>query len=168
MTEPILIPLSKIQPNPYQPRIVDDPEHIEKLARSIAADKLLQVPMARNHGHNRSCELAFGHSRRKAFEWLRDNWKAQGLTDRYTGYTVMPLEVVELTDEEMYRYAITENVQRKDLNPIEQLFAKLKHWLRAAQFRSIDGACTSIAAILNTLSPAECANYLRNAGYASV
>jgi transposase len=55
-----------------------------------------------------------------------------------------------------------------DLNPIEQLFAKLKHWLRAAQFRSIDAACTSIAAILDALSPSECANYLRNAGYASV
>jgi transposase len=55
-----------------------------------------------------------------------------------------------------------------DLNPIEQLFAKLKHWLRAAQSRSIDTACTSIAAILDALSPTECANYLRNAGYASV
>lgn len=55
-----------------------------------------------------------------------------------------------------------------DLNPIEQLFAKLKHWLKAAQSRSIDTACTSIAEILDTLSSTECANYLRNAGYASV
>jgi ParB/RepB/Spo0J family partition protein len=114
-----LISLRLINDNPYQPRTIDDPEHIEKLARSIAADDLLQKPAARNHGPNGSCELAFGHSRRKAFEWLRDNWQAQGLADRYTGYTVMPVEIRELTDEEMYRFAVSENVQRKDLSPID-------------------------------------------------
>lgn len=126
MTEQ-LISLRLISDNRYQPRTVDDPEHIEKLARSIAADDLLQKPTARNHGKNGLCELAFGHSRFKAFEWLRDNWQAQGLADRYTGYTVMPVNVEELTDEAMYRFAISENVQRKDLNPIE-LAAAMKRY----------------------------------------
>ena len=42
-----LIPLTKVLDNPYQPRTVDDPEHIEKLARSIAADGLLQLPQGK-------------------------------------------------------------------------------------------------------------------------
>jgi putative transposase len=54
-----------------------------------------------------------------------------------------------------------------DLNPIEQVFAKLKTLLRKAAARSIDTVSAAIAHILATYTPAECANYLRNAGYAS-
>ncbi len=52
-----------------------------------------------------------------------------------------------------------------DLNPIEQLFAKLKHWLRKAAKRTIEAVCTAIAQTLNTLTPIECRNYFINAGY---
>jgi putative transposase len=55
-----------------------------------------------------------------------------------------------------------------DLNPIEQLFAKLKHWLRRQQARSYDALCNAIAKILETVTPDECANYIQNAGYASI
>ncbi len=54
-----------------------------------------------------------------------------------------------------------------DLNPIEQLFAKLKHWLRRISARSWDQLCDAIAIILGKLEPKECANYIRNSGYAS-
>jgi transposase len=54
-----------------------------------------------------------------------------------------------------------------DLNPIEQVFAKLKHFLREAASRSIDTVTASIADILDRFTPQECANYLTNAGYAS-
>jgi len=54
-----------------------------------------------------------------------------------------------------------------DLNPIEQVFAKLKTLLRKAAARSIDAISEAIAHILTTYTPAECANYLRHAGYAS-
>ena len=54
-----------------------------------------------------------------------------------------------------------------DLNPIEQAFAKLKHWLRNAQARSIEEIHRSIAAILERFKPGECAAYLKNSGYAS-
>ena len=54
-----------------------------------------------------------------------------------------------------------------DLNPIEQAFAKLKHWLRNAQARSIDETYNSIGTILDRFQPKECAAYLKNAGYAS-
>ena len=54
-----------------------------------------------------------------------------------------------------------------DFNPIEQLFAKLKALLRKAAERSVDGLCNRIASLLNAFTPEECANYFRNAGYAS-
>jgi transposase len=55
-----------------------------------------------------------------------------------------------------------------DLNPIEQLFAKLKHLLRAAEQRTVETTWSKAGALLDIVSPAECANYLTNSGYASV
>ena len=52
-----------------------------------------------------------------------------------------------------------------DLNPIEQVFAKLKHLLRKAQARSQDAVCTTIGELLRTYTPQECRNYLTNSGY---
>src|SRR6476660_7577314 len=52
-----------------------------------------------------------------------------------------------------------------DLNPIEQLFAKLKHWLRNAAGRSVDAVSNAIGHILGTVTTDECANYFANAGY---
>ena len=54
-----------------------------------------------------------------------------------------------------------------DLNPIEQVFAKLKALLRKADERSIEATWRRIGALLDHFSPQECANYLVNAGYAS-
>ena len=53
-----------------------------------------------------------------------------------------------------------------DLNPIEQMFAKLKHLLRKANARTVDAICTAIGEILRAFTPQECANYFRNSGYA--
>ena len=55
-----------------------------------------------------------------------------------------------------------------DLNPIEQVFAKLKHLLREAQERTREATWRRIGLLLNRFPPAECARYLANAGYASV
>lgn len=54
-----------------------------------------------------------------------------------------------------------------DLNPIEQVFAKLKHLLRKAQARSYDALLEATAKLLDAFTPGECANYLRNSGYAA-
>ena len=54
-----------------------------------------------------------------------------------------------------------------DLNPIEQVFAKLKALLRKAAKRSTEALWATIGALLATYSPTECGNYLRNSGYAS-
>ena len=53
-----------------------------------------------------------------------------------------------------------------DLNPIEMLFSKLKHWLRKAAARTQDAVCDAIANILETVTASECANYFIEAGYA--
>jgi len=50
-----------------------------------------------------------------------------------------------------------------DLNPIEQVFAKLKHLLRRAAARSF---AATIATLLESFTPQECANYFANSGYA--
>ena len=54
-----------------------------------------------------------------------------------------------------------------DLNPIEQVFAKLKILLRKACKRSVEATWRCIGMLLDQFSPAECANYLRNSGYAN-
>lgn len=52
-----------------------------------------------------------------------------------------------------------------DLNPIEQLFAKLKHLLRKAQARTQETVCAAIGELLGAFKKDECANYLKNSGY---
>lgn len=52
-----------------------------------------------------------------------------------------------------------------DLNPIEQLFAKLKHRLRNAAARTTDTVCDAIGHILEAVTPQECRNFFANAGY---
>ena len=52
-----------------------------------------------------------------------------------------------------------------DLNPIEKLFAKIKHHLRKAQARSVEAVCQTIGQILATVTPQECSNDLTYAGY---
>ena len=54
-----------------------------------------------------------------------------------------------------------------DLNPIEQVFAKLKLLLRKAARRTIEATWRQIGSLLGAFSPTECANYFRNSGYAS-
>ena len=54
-----------------------------------------------------------------------------------------------------------------DLNPIEQVFAKLKHLLRKAAERSKEAVWRRIGTLLDQFSPKECENYLKNSGYGS-
>ena len=55
-----------------------------------------------------------------------------------------------------------------DLNPIEQVFAKLKHLMRKAQPRDVEATWRKVGQLLDLFSPRECANYLANSGYGSV
>ncbi len=51
-----------------------------------------------------------------------------------------------------------------DLNAIEQAFAKIKHWMRDAQKRTVEDTWQHLGALLATIEPRECQNYIRNAG----
>jgi transposase len=53
-----------------------------------------------------------------------------------------------------------------DLNPIEQVFSKLKHLLRKAAARTVETVCAAIGQLLGTFTKDECANYFKNSGYA--
>jgi len=54
-----------------------------------------------------------------------------------------------------------------DLNPIEQVFAKLKTLLRKADERTVEATWRRIGSLLDCFTPAECANYFKNSGYAA-
>lgn len=110
-----LVILDLIDPNPYQPREKEDPEHVQKIADSIAADGLMQVPVGRRVGDR--VQLAFGHSRLAAFKLLA----AKGYSAQ------MPVYVRDLTDEEMFRMGIGENLARKDLTPLEEARAMARY-----------------------------------------
>ena len=55
-----------------------------------------------------------------------------------------------------------------DLNPIEMMFAKLKELLRRTEARTVDALWAAIGRLIDQITPAECANYIRHCGYASV
>jgi len=55
-----------------------------------------------------------------------------------------------------------------DLNPIEQTFAKIKHWMRMAQKRGVEETWRHVGKLIGTITSQECQNYIQNAGYASI
>jgi len=55
-----------------------------------------------------------------------------------------------------------------DLNPIEQVFAKVKHFMRKAEERTVEATWKKVGNVLDLFEPSECLNYIRNAGYVSV
>jgi transposase len=55
-----------------------------------------------------------------------------------------------------------------DLNPIEEMFSKLKRLLRKANERTVEARWRRIGKLLHHFSPTECANYIRGAGHASI
>jgi ParB family chromosome partitioning protein len=98
------VALDLIDPNPFQPRQVFDDESLQELTRSIQVQGLLQPVLLRRSGER--FQLVVGERR----------WRAA----RAAGLSAIPAQVREsVSDEEMLELALLENVQRKDLNPIE-------------------------------------------------
>lgn len=102
-----LLPLAQIQPNPFQPRRHFDPEALAELAASIRAQGVLQPVLVRPSGSG--YELVAGERR----------FRAAGLA----GLSQIPALIRPLGDEGSLQVAIIENLQRADLNPIEQAAA---------------------------------------------
>lgn len=98
------IPIMDIGPNPYQPRTRFDEEALRELADSIKATGVLQPVLVRPDTDG--FELVAGERRLKAA--------------RLAGLDKIPAIVKEVTDREMMELALIENVQREDLNPIDE------------------------------------------------
>lgn len=97
--------LEQICPSQFQPRNYFNEVAMEELAASIKEHGILQPLLVRPIAGNRY-ELVAGERRYKA---------AQAL-----GLTVVPVTVREMTDPEVLQYALIENLQREDLNPVEE------------------------------------------------
>ncbi|CAH0344896.1 ParB/RepB/Spo0J family partition protein [Bacillus sp. CECT 9360] len=101
------ISLNELRPNPYQPRKVFAPEAIEELKQSIIQHGILQPIIARKS--IKGYEIVVGERRFRAA--------------KEAGLTTVPVVVRELTEQQMMELAILENLQREDLNPIEEAVA---------------------------------------------
>ena len=108
--------LDLIKPNPWQTRI-KAPENgiIKDLALDIAKNGLLQTPIGRQKGQD--VELAFGHNRLAAFRWLNDVKDNSNIPGDWSS---MPVDIRELSDEQMAILAWSENEKRRDVTPIER------------------------------------------------
>ncbi len=106
--QPREIPLNQITPNPYQPRQQFDDQHIAELARSIGEQGILQPLLVApaTDGEARPFVLIAGERR----------LRAAALADLVT----VPCVVRQATPQQMLEWAIIENIQREDLNPVEQ------------------------------------------------
>jgi len=149
------VPLEFIIANPYQPRTSENPEHIKALAMSIGENGLMQAPAGRlvsgdangwwpvsvletfsragakaiTADSNRlwddifasGCrvQLAFGHSRLAAFEFLRDTGNR--------GFERMTVNVQDIEKEQMFRWAVGENIARKNLTVLEEARAMQRY-----------------------------------------
>lgn len=111
-------PLGVIAPNPFQPRQTIDEAGIAELAANILATRasapdtfgLLQTPRGRRHGSG--VQLAYGHRRLAAFQYLAGCG--------HTQYQQFPVDVADLSDADMAITAWSENAVRQDINPMEE------------------------------------------------
>jgi ParB family transcriptional regulator, chromosome partitioning protein len=101
------VPISSIQPNRFQPRRNFDQVSIDRLADSIKRSGLMQPIILRPSASG--YELVAGERR----------WRAAASA----GLTSVPALVRDLSDEESAEWALVENVQREDLNPMERAWA---------------------------------------------
>jgi ParB family chromosome partitioning protein len=98
------VPLSLVSPNPFQPRRVFDEAELEELANSVKAKGVLQPILVRKLGDG-GFELIAGERR----------WRAA----KIAGLKKIPAIIRPATDAEAMEMALIENLQRKDLNPME-------------------------------------------------
>ena len=100
-----VLPLQKIEPNPKQPRRTFDPEALQSLADSIAEHGVVQ-PLAVRDAGNGYYQIIAGERR----------WRAA----RLAGLTELPVVVLDADDRTVMELARIENLQRQDLNPLEE------------------------------------------------
>ncbi len=132
-----VLPLSSIHPNPKQPRRIFAPEAIAELAASILEKGILQPLLVRPH--NGSYQLIAGERRFRA-----------ALS---AGIEQAPVVVRDVDDTEMLELALIENIQREDLNPMEEAvaYSRLLDEFSLTQQQIADRVSKDRSTIANTL-----------------
>jgi ParB family chromosome partitioning protein len=101
------VPIESLKPNPDQPRKIFTQEHLEELTASIRDKGVLQPILVRSQpGEDGVWQIIAGERRWRASQAAR--------------LTEVPIVVHEMDDVEVFEVAIIENVQRADLNPLEE------------------------------------------------
>jgi ParB family transcriptional regulator, chromosome partitioning protein len=113
------VPIGALDPNPFQPRAAMDPGRLAELAASIRESGIVQPILVRRRGER--YEIVAGERRFRA---------AQAL-----GLVTVPVTVRDVPDDQLLELALVENIQREELNPIEeaQAFHRLQEELRLTQ-----------------------------------
>jgi ParB family chromosome partitioning protein len=99
------LPVGQLQPGKYQPRTRMDPGSLEELAASIRGQGIMQPILVRPIGDKRY-EIIAGERR----------WRASQIA----GLGEVPVQIREIPDESALVMSLIENIQREDLNPLEQ------------------------------------------------
>lgn len=130
--------IMEIEPNHDQPRKIFDEKALAELADSIAQHGILQ-PLVVRPLSNGSYQLVAGERR----------WRAA----RIAGLSEVPVIIKELTDEEVIEIAMVENLQREDLNPLEEAlgYAYMMQELKITQEQVAEKVGKSRPAVANAL-----------------
>ncbi len=148
--------LDRLTPNPQQPRSVFDEAKLEELAQSIRSNGMIQPIIARRA---RTLPGAEGHDRFEIIAGER-RWRAA----QRAGLLKVPVVIRDVPDERLLEVALIENIQRDDLNPIEEASAyrRLIDELKLTQ----DAVATAVgkdrSSITNTLRLLRLPDEVRN------
>jgi len=145
---PSVLPLSVLQPGKYQPRTRMDEGALNELADSIRAQGLMQPILVRSVGGGRY-EIIAGERR----------FRAAGIA----GLTEVPVLVRDVPDESAAVMALVENIQREDLNPLEEAQGvqrlihefKLTHEQAATAIARSRSATSNLLRLLNLAKPVQ-------------
>ena len=100
-----MLPLHKVEPNPNQPRRDFDPEELQSLADSIATHGVVQ-PLTVRETESGYYQIIAGERR----------WRAARIAE----LREIPAVIIEADDKKVMELALIENLQRQDLNPVEE------------------------------------------------
>ena len=152
------VPIEQIRPNPDQPRKLFDQSNLDDLAASIKEKGVIQPLIVRETGPS-AFEIVAGERR----------WRASQIANLHE----LPVIVREFTDTEVLEVAIIENIQRADLNPIEeaagyrQLMDKFGH-TQEKMAAALGKSRSHIANLLRLLKlPADVVELVRNGDLSS-
>lgn len=123
------IPLDLVKPSPMNPRKTFDEESVQELADNIEKQGLIQPITVRTNPHDEGFEIVCGERRYRAFCLLKEREDkinvAQTAAHRkkYCRFQAIPAMIRELNDEDAFEAMITENLQRDEVEPLEEAFA---------------------------------------------